>query len=71
VNPDHLEPVIFAVNVARGASCTISNDMIERTKSLLSNGMRQVDIAELVGISQPAVSDIKRGKKDWRLNARI
>lgn len=66
VNPDHLEPVVFPVNVARGASCTISTETILYVKSLLGL-MSQMGIAKSCGISQSAVSDIKLGKKDWRL----
>lgn len=67
VNPDHLDPVTHAINVARGASCTISSEKIRRVKVLLENGTRQIEVAAAVGISQSAVSDIKLGKKDWRL----
>ena len=67
INPEHLEAVTFAVNIARGASCWITREMIEMTRALLAEGKRQVDIASIVGISQAAVSDIKLGKKNWRL----
>lgn len=68
VNPEHLEPVTHLVNVLRGVSCTITSDKISEVKRLLSQGTFQIQVARLVGISQAAVSDIKLGKKDHRLN---
>jgi len=67
VNPDHFEQVTHAVNVARGLSCTITQDLILEVKRLLSLGMTQIPVAKQLGISQSAVSDIKLGRKDWRL----
>jgi len=68
VNPDHLEPVTLLVNVDRGISCTITSDQILETKRFLSLDVSQTEISLLVGISQSAVSDIKLGRKDHRLN---
>jgi hypothetical protein len=68
VNPDHLEPVPHLVNVDRGISCTITPEQIAEVKRLVSQGIMQTTVAKLTGLSQSAVSDIKLGKKDHRVN---
>jgi hypothetical protein len=68
VNPQHLEQVTHMINVVRGISCTITSEQIGQTKKLLSEGHLQNSTAQIVGISQSAVSDIKFGRKDHRLN---
>jgi hypothetical protein len=68
VNPDHLEAVLHLVNMDRGISCTITTEQITDTKRLLAKGVLQIPTAKTIGISQSAVSDIKLGKKDHRLN---
>ena len=66
LNPQHLIPGTVADNVRdmdlRGRRYrVITPEIISEVKTLLSEGLLQKDIAEIVGIDSRRVSDINRG----------
>ena len=65
VNPEHLKLCTHEENIRRGKIPIIDENIAEEIRVAIANGDRQCDIALKYGISQPTVSQIKRGIT-WR-----
>lgn len=63
VNPDHMEPVVRAVNVQRGRNAKLTPTQVGEIRSLCREGWVQQDIADAYGIGQSHVSAIALGVK--------
>lgn len=64
VNPEHLEPVTCAENTRRGANTKLVLEQVKEIKRLVKTGeMTLEQIAERFGVSRPAISLIKSGKR--------
>lgn len=61
VNPAHLEPVTNLENIRRGRVPKLSVEEVLEIKTLLVEGMPQIAIARLYGVTPPTISAIARG----------
>lgn len=62
VNPDHLEPVVAAVNVRRGRNAKLTPDQVIEIRSL-GGTMPQREIANIFRVSSPQVCRILSGRR--------
>jgi hypothetical protein len=59
VNPDHLEPVEHAVNIQRGSLAKLTPSDVIEIRELLSQGLKQKEIAQRYDVHQGTISAIK------------
>jgi hypothetical protein len=65
VNYNHIELVSNVENIRRGSLPVINIGIANQIRRLYATGVKQVELAEKFGISQPTVSQIIRDKT-WR-----
>lgn len=63
-NPNHLELVTNAVNVRRGRSTTMTQEIVDKIRNGEYKGT-QKEIAKTLGVSRHSIGDIVRRKR-WR-----
>ena len=66
VNPGHLEPVLHAVNVWRGAATRLTAAQVWSIRRSLAGGTSQRALAREIGIDHSAISRLVRGSR-WAL----
>lgn len=62
INPDHLEPVIPAVNIQRGDKARLTPEDVRSIRRLLDKGLTQKAIAPMFGVCRGTIGAIARGK---------
>lgn len=65
VNPAHLEPVTNTENQRRGAKSKLTVELVRYIREERAKGRTQLSIAEELGVTKYAISDMERGKT-WK-----